>query len=250
MPAPRGFRPQSQYESGVFFCGKRSVMAKIIEDLDGFISAVNTLYNFSSSAPSSGDEDYIVWTALANVAENTWEHDDGMLWGQLFVKVQDAPDGDKTTDGGTSYDCPTLFRFPASGYVWLGTGTNKTPYKVIKPQEAQLREIDSEHWCYFLNDATPTLEFNPNLTIASGLTINYNYYKFATKLTTGTSKFEMADPMYAVYYALSELKKEEGNAGELNMASEKLKAMEDSNEMPAWYQADQLIDKQTAGFGV
>ena len=225
-------------------------MSTIITDLDDLIDYVNTLYNFSSTSPTSGEEDYTVWTALANIAVNTWEHDSGILWNELFVKLETGQGGDITTAADdTSYAVPTLFSFPASGYVWLGTGTAKTPYKVIKATDVQLFENDLDNWCYFLMDGTPTLEFNPNLTIAADQTINYNYYKKATKLTTGASAFEMKDPMYAVYFVLAELKKEEGNTTELQMASEKLKGMEDKNEMPTWYQSDQLIEKTGTGFG-
>lgn len=226
-------------------------MAEVITTLTNFIDYVNTLYNSSSTAPTSGEEDYLVWTNLANIAINTWEKDRGMLWAELFVKLVDSATGDKTTTTGDySYAVPTDFRFCASGYVWIGSGTSKVPLKVIKQDEIQLYENSTANWCYFLMDGTPTLEINPNLTLTTGSTISYNYYKKASKLTTGSSTFEMSDPMYAVYFVLAELKKEEGNVSELTMASEKLKGMEDYNEMPAWFMADQLTDKQTTGFGV
>lgn len=225
-------------------------MAKIIEDLDDFISYVNTLYNTSSTAPTSGEEDYIVWTALANIAVSVWENEDGILWSELFVKLADAATGDKTTSAGDfSYSVPTDFKFPASGIVWVGSGTNKTAYKVIKQHDVQLRETDRENWCYFLLDGSPTLEFNPNLTIGGGETISYNYYKNATKLTTGTSTFEMSDPMFAVYMTLAELKKEEGNSGELAMASQKLEAMKTKNIMPTWNEEDSFLNNAEVGFG-
>lgn len=225
-------------------------MAVVVSTLDDFITYLNTLYNGSSTAPTSGDEDYTVWTSLANVAVNVWENDNGILWNELFVKLADAPNGDTSTSAGDySYTVPTLFRFPASGYVWLGTGSNKTAYKVIKQKDLQLYENDLGNWCYFLMDGSPTLEFNPNLTILGGQTISYNYYKKATKLTTGSSTFEMSDSMFAVYFALSELKKEEGNTGEIQTMTEKLNGMEDRNEMPSWYQDDGLTNKTEEGWG-
>lgn len=224
---------------------------KVIETLDDFMEVLSALYNASSTEPESGEEDYSVWTYLANIAVNVWENEEGMLWNELFVKLADAATGDKTTSANdTSYAVPTDFRFPASGYVWLGTGTNKTAYKVIKQSDIQLQENDSGNWCYFLMDGSPTLEFNPNLTIGASQTISYLYYKNASKLTTGSSTFEMSDPMFAVYYALAELKREEGNSGEVQLMSQKLDAMKSRNEMPGWNMEDTLQPKVGAGFGV
>jgi hypothetical protein len=224
-------------------------MAKIVSTLDGAITKLNSLLELDSTSPSSGDEDYTVWTDLINAGCNLWENEEGVLWNELFVKLADAPDGTKTTTTANTYTVPALFRFPASGYVWLGSGTNKTAYKVIRQQDLQLYENNSDNWCYFLMDGSPTLEFNPNLTITTGQTISYNYYKYASALTTGTDTFEMSDPMFAVYYALSELTKEEGNAQALNIATQKIESMKTRNEQPAWYQSDsqQQVD---VGFGV
>jgi len=224
-------------------------MAKVITDLDDAIDYINTLYESDSTAPTSGDEDYAVWMALLNVAINLWENEEGVLWNELFVKLDDAATGDKTASAGDwSYDCPDDFAFPASGYVWIGSGTNKIAYKVIKQQEVQLHENNSGRWCYFLMDGSPTLEFNPNCTVSAG-TIRYNYYKIATALTTGTDVIEMADPMFAVYYALSELKKEEGDTSSLVIAQQKLEGMKTKNIMPTWFQSDNLMDKTGEGFG-
>lgn len=223
---------------------------RIITDLDDAIEFVNTLFEGDSTPPVSGEEDYEAWTSLLNVAVNIWEMEEGQMWKELFVKLADAPDGDKTTDGTTSYSCPTLFHLPASGYVWVGSGTNKTAYKVISQENVQLYENNSENWCYFLMDGSPTLEFNPNLTLSTGDTISYNYYKYASKLTTGSSAFEMSDPMFAVYYALSELKKDEGDTSALTIATQKLEAMKTKNISPAWFQEDSLIDGLQEGMGI
>ena len=226
-------------------------MATIISTLDNAITYINTLYNNSSTPPSSGEEDYTVWTSLLNVAISLWENEEGMLWNELFVRSTSAPDGDfATVANDYSYACPTLFRFPASGYVWLGTGTGKKSYKVIKPEEKQLYEINSGPWCYFLQDGSPTLEFNPNVSMIGGETITYSYYKKASALSSGSDTFEMSDPMFAVYYVIAELKKEEGNANELQIAMQKLNAMKTRNVMPAWYQQDSFINVTESGFGV
>lgn len=218
----------------LFLCLK---MAKVISNVDDAIDLLNVLYEGDSTPPSSGEEDYAVWLSLLNAAVNIWENEEGTLWRELFVKLADAADGDDTTTSGDySYATPTDFRFPASGYVWLGTGTNKTAYKVLRQEDVQLHENDSSNWCYFLLDTTPTLEFNPNCQIPNGSTINYNYYKNATALTTGSSTFEMSDPAFAIYYALSELKKEEGDTTSLSVAEQKLESMKTRNGTPVEWQ--------------
>lgn len=234
-----------------FFYINFTNMAKVISTLNDCITFLNALYEADSDVPAEGDEDYAVWTSLIQIAVNIWENEEGILWKELFVKLADAADGDKTTSAGdTSYTVPTDFRFPASSYVWLGSNANKTAYRVIKQEDLQLYENNSENWCYFLMDDSPTLEFNPNLTIGDGQTISYNYYKFATKPTEDTDVIEMADPMFAVYYALSELKKEEGDTSALSIATQKLEAMRTKNFMPIWMQNDSVINETDSGFGL
>lgn len=225
-------------------------MAKLITDVDDAIEYLNSLLELDSDPPTSGDEDYSLWLSLFNVGMGIWENEEGVLWKELFVKLADAATGDKTTSAGDySYAVPTDFRFPASGYVWLGSGTNKTAFKVIPQEKVQLYENNSDNWCYFLLDTSPTLEFNPNCNIVGSQTISYNYYKNATKLTTGTDTFELSDPFFLIYYALSELTKEEGNQEALNIATQKLESMRLRNTSPAWYQSDSF-DGVEEGFGV
>lgn len=225
-------------------------MGKVISTLDNAITKLNSLYNNSSTPPSFGEEDYTVWTDFLNIGINLWEDEEGMLWKELFVKITDAPDGDKTSSATKySYVVPSLFQFPASGYVWLGSNATKVPFKVIQQEDLQLYENDLGNWCYFLMDTTPTLEFNPNCTIPDGYTLHYNYYKYATALVATTDAFEMRDPMFAVYYALSELKKEEGDTSALSLATQKLEAMKTKNTMPTWWEAETFVPKTTSGFG-
>jgi len=225
-------------------------MAKVISTLNDAINYLNTLYESDSQPPTSGDEDFIVWTNLFNLAISLWEKEEGVLWRELFVELADAADGGKTTDGTNSYQLPSDFRFPASGYVWVGEGNGKPPHKVIRPQDKQLYENNTDNWCYFLADKTPTLEFNPNLNMSTGETINYMYYKNASKVSGGTDTFEMSDPMFVVYYALSELKKDEGDDSAAAIASQKLEAMKALNMMPAWYQTEAIVNKTEDGFGL
>jgi hypothetical protein len=221
-------------------------MTVIISTVTNAIDYLNTLYNFSSTAPTSGEEEYSVWVSLFNVAINLWEKE--AMWKELFVKLADATDGDKTTIANTfEYDTPTNFRFHAGGFIWLGSNTNKEAYQVIKPTELTLHANDIGMWCYFLNGH---LYFNPNLTITGGKTINYEYYKKASAVSTGTDTFDMSDPMFAVYFALAELKKDEGDATAAQIATQKLTNMVDENDAVGWFQSDSLQNTTESGFGV
>jgi len=219
-------------------------MAKVISNLTNAIASINTLLELDSTPPTSGDEDYSVWTNLINVAVNIWENEEGVLWKELFCELADASDGGKTTVAGQyAYSVPTNFKSLNSGIVWV----DDAPFQVIKIEDKQLYDQNLGDWCYFTDT---NLEFNPNLTITAGGTIKYNYYKDATALTTGTSTFEMSDPMFAVYYALAELTKEEGNQEALNIAMQKLEAMKTRNESTAYHQDNSVISPVGEGFGV
>lgn len=225
-------------------------MAKVLTDLDDAIDYLNTLYEGDDTAPASTDEDYTVWTSLFNIAIDLWENEEGMLWRELFVDLSDAADGDTTTVASTNtYDLPSDFRMPASAFVWFGTGSNKTTYTVIPIEEVHLHENDTGKWCYF-DIPNLKLEINPNVSVTGGYTINYKYYKTASKVSSGTDTFDMSDPMFAVYYALAELKKEEGDTSAAAIATQKLEAMKTRNEVPAWFQTDNLKNKTEHGFGV
>ena len=222
-------------------------MVQIINTLDDAISYLNTLYEGDTTAPSDGDDDYTYWTSLINAAINIWELEEGVLWNELFVKLEDASDGDtETVASHFAYDLPTDFKFPASGYVWFGSGTSKTSAKVIKQEEFQAYENSTERVCWFTTD---TLELNPNMTITGGYTISYSYYKNATLMSATTDVIEMSDPMFAVFYALSELRRDEGDTSSAAIATQKLEAMRTSNIMPTWLQ-DTLEISTDAGFGL
>lgn len=225
----------------------------IIKTAGDAINYINTLYETDSDAPTSGTEDFEVWLAMLNVAVNIWENEEGVLWRELYKKLSSAEDGDKTTEEGvTSYDCPTDFSFPADGYVWLGAGTQKTPYKIKHLEEIHLLQTDTSRWCYFITGNAPTLEFNPNIAgeIPDGATISYNYYKQATTLTDETSEFDMSDPMFAVFYVLAELNKEEGDDSSSAIASQKLESMRVKNMSGGWFQDSMDTTSNDIGLGI
>lgn len=214
------------------------------------IGFVNVLYNLNSTPPGSSEEDYLIWTSILNVAINVWEQEEGMLWNELYVKLSDASDGDKATvTGDWSYIVPTDFVFPNSSYVWIGSGTNKNVFKIIKQSEKQLYENNSDNWCYFLMDGTPTLEFNPNCNVPAG-TLFYDYYKTAKQMATGSDVIEMSDPMFAVEYVVNELNKDTGDQSAGLIASQKLEGMRTKNMMSSPEQIDSALNEIEDGMGI
>jgi len=227
-------------------------MAVIIQTLADFVSYLNTLYESDSTAPSSGDEDYTVWTALANIAINIWEREEGVNWKELHTNLSDASDGDTAIeDDDWDYDCPTDFDHVVGKVRLVSTSGISSYFNVISSKEVPLADDTSGQWCYFTGNISSghDIHFNPDLNLTTGDTITYEYYKKATKLSATTDKFEMSDPMFAVYYALSELKKEEGNADEIAIATQKLEAMRVSNMSPSEEESNSIINRSEAGFG-
>jgi len=227
-------------------------MATIIKTLSDAISYINSLYEQDSTAPSSGDESYTLWTALINIAVGLWENEEGVLWRELYTTLADASDGDKTITASTwDYDCPSDFNFVVGKVRLVSPSGVSSYYEVIPSSDVSLYDDNSDRWCYFTGNASDgyKIHFNPDLTLTTGYTIAYEYYKTATKMTTGADTFEMADPMFAVFYTLGELKKDEGDTTAMGIATQKLEAMRVKNMMPSFYQDTSLRDRTGDGFG-
>ena len=175
------------------------------------------------------------------------------MWRELYATLADASDGDSTIAASTwDYDCPTDFSFVVGKVRVVSPSGVSTYFEVLPTSDVSLYDDNDSNWCYFTGNASTgyDLHFNPDLTLTTGNTISYEYYKAATKLSASTSIFEMADPMFAVFYALSELKKDEGDVSSLSIATQKLEAMKTKNIMPSHYQDTSLRNRTEDGFGV
>ena len=160
---------------------------------------LHTLYEGDNSTPSATGNEYLARRILLNAGISLWEKEE--LWNELYTKLADASDGDKTTDGTRDLDCPSDFKFPL-GYLWIGT----TSYELIPPQDYTLvAATNTNQYVYNIlgNKADGYEIYFPFHNPASGKTLRYEYYKEATELSTVDSVFEMSDPWFAIYYALS-----------------------------------------------
>jgi len=225
----------------------------IISTLANAITYLNSLYEQDDTDPTSGDESYTFWTALFNIAIGIWENEEGVLWKELYATLAAAADGDTTIVASTwDYDCPSDFSFVTGKVRTVSPSGVSTYHEVIPVTDVSLYDDNSSRWCYFTGNGSDgyKIHFNPDLTLTTGNTISYEYYKAATALSAATDKFEMSDPMFAVFYALSELKKDEGDTSSLSIATQKLDAMKTKNMMPSFYEDTSLRDRTGDGFGV
>jgi len=215
---------------------------------------LHTLYEGDNSTPTATGNDYLARRILLNAAIGIWEVEE--IWNELYVNLSSAADGDKTTTADDStYDTPTDFKFPL-GYLWIGT----TAYELIPPEDYTLMSSTSTgHRIYYVtgNKSSGYVINIFNAPSSTGDTIRYEYYKEASTLTATTSVFEMSDPWFAIYFALSELFGQDGKdrkaAEAFALAASRLDRMKEINSMPGFYQRNAIQDSQMArgvgGFG-
>jgi hypothetical protein len=112
-----------------------------------------------------------------------------------------------------------------------------------------------DRFCYFSGNVKDgfKLNFNKNLSMGTGDTISYEYYKSATSFTSPTSTTEMSDPYFIVYFVLSRFIKNDGddNLEELQESDEKLEQMRVAN-MSGLYDIPEQVETSLSdleGFG-
>jgi hypothetical protein len=214
---------------------------------------LHILYEGNNTTPGATTSDYLSRRSLMNTAIQVWETEED--WKDLYTNLADASDGDKTTDGTTSYDAPTDFLRPV-GYLRLGD----TDYPYYSPEKYQLVESSDNTTKFFYITGNKSAGFTINIhpAPATGTTIIYEYYKSATLLTATSTAFEMSDPNFAIYFALSKLYEQDGLSGESQKAfleaSSRLEKMKENNMKTPFYQSNKIPDydwdsRGVSGFG-
>lgn len=181
-------------------------------------------------------DEYLAGRRYCNSAIFRWEQYDNTVWNELWTTLTDAADGTKTITAGTyNYSCPTNMKHPSS---WVRTydGVTSVFWKVVNPRElGENANNNTDRFCYFTGSVKDgfTLNFNPNITLNTGDTINYEYYRQATTFTATTSTTEMSNPYFIVYSVLGQFIKLDGedNLQELQNAEEALENMRVANEI-------------------
>lgn len=216
------------------------------------ITAAYYLIEVDSEPWTSTDDEYLTARGLGNIAIDRWEKYENTTWNELLTNLTDSAvllGGDKITVANTySYDCPSDFVRPCS-FVRIGG----TLYDVKKPTQLAELKDSGENWVYFMGNpkAGYDLKINPNLTIAGGEVIEYEYYQKATKLTTTTSETEMSDPYFIVYFIAAHMGDEGINTDYFQMAEARLEQMRSVNMSGLFGVSDNINNSldSNSGFG-
>jgi hypothetical protein len=172
---------------------------------DDLFTAYYTQYRSEATIPESTDDEYTIFTRLANEAINRWANYDNTYWKELFTTLSLADESTTITTGVTDYDTPSNFR-EGGGYVRvLNTdGALVDTYGVIEPHEVQFQGDQSSYAYFFGNPSegyTPRLNPAPTSSV-NGYTIDYDYYKTPTLFVNTTDTTEMSQPYFIVHRSL------------------------------------------------
>jgi hypothetical protein len=175
------------------------------------------LYETDDAGWDTTSAEYLSGRAFANAAIKRWENYQNTVWNELWTTLtastQTVPTLVKTLTASTyTYTCPTDFRRPSSWVRTLDANNVETVWEVVKPQQIATLGESHDNFCYFTGNTKSgyTLNFNPEVTLTTGHTINYEYYKNATQFAAITDTTEVPDPYYIVYYVLARFLKNDG----------------------------------------
>lgn len=225
-------------------------------DLDLLFQQYYSQYRVEAQIPASTDDEYVIFTSLANEAINRWANYDNTFWKELYMTNQLDGSGDTVLAANTTeYAAPTNMRI-AGGYIRvynsLGTTIKRIP--IIEPQEAQWQS-DVASYAYFIGN--PNSGFNLNINPVPqptevGLSFDYVYYKTPSLLATGADTPEMSQPYFIVHRALANRFRGSRNpyyAAAKNDAEDVLKTMQMENNSGNWADPWKLADHTGGNFG-
>lgn len=223
------------------------------------IQQVYSLYEGDVDDWSATDDEYLSARRYSKGGIFMWEHYDNTKWRELFGTLTAAATGDKTTTAGDFlYDCPTNFKSLSSYVRTSSSGGVKTFFIPQPPEKIALLTKSSENFVYITGNRKDgfDLNFNPNLVLATGDTIEYEYYRLATYFTATSSITEMSNPFFLVHYILYRMYKNDGEDGkareEFQIAQQLLEQMRVDNMESLWNVPFNIDEDPTTrgGFGV
>ena len=221
--------------------------------LTEFQTAVHALYRGDGNTPSSSDTKWSQRTAILGAFINIWETTE-VKWHELYVKLSDAADGDKTVVADTLvYNTPTNFSELVSYVTTKDSNDKYTFYAVVKPYEADQYLNTDAKAVYVTGNKSTGYKINFLEQPTVGDTIEYTYYKDATVPSATTDVIEMSDPYAAVHFTVGKLHEQEG-AGDraqlsYSIAENKLQKMSLNNELTPHFQSNVPMPSEYKGFG-
>lgn len=226
--------------------------------LDEILEHIHVLVEKDTDYPTSSEEDYAARTKLVNNAIDIWASEEAVYWNELFTSLSDAADGDTTAVADTeAYDCPSDFEFVTGQLRLQDSDGSATYFDKIPPEDSINLDNDTGTYCFWVtgNDSAGyQVHIHPTPTDNDydGYTIEYDYYKSPTTLSSATDETEMPDPFFAVYWVGAELLSDElpSTANTYRqIAMNKLRAMKVKNDTPAPWEP-MVIQDSYSGFGV
>lgn len=180
----------------------------------------------SPTAPTAGGTDWNIRKNALNRALIDWEN--SSEWDSLKVVFNSKV----TVAGFATLGLPSDFKkldgFP--GIVWDGTTFNEFP--VVDPSTNKLY-LDSDRFVNVFDNARDgKFLYIHALTLASGASVQFTYYKSPQSLASATNIVEVPDPTYVVQRALYYIYKgrEDGRFPEAKVEADKILARMIENE--------------------
>lgn len=195
-------------------------------------------------------DEYTLARGILNVGVSRWEGYEDTPWRELRTKLSSAADGDKTATTGFIYDCPTNFMSPG-GWVRTVSGTVNRYWTVVPPEKVSSLANSTDDYCYFLGDEANgyTLNFNPNITMPVGDTIEYEYYRKAATTAATTDKVEMSDPYFLSYFIASHLGEDGIDQDKFTIAEARLGQMQTKNMSGVFGVPNEIENPNDFSFG-
>lgn len=224
--------------------------------LNQFQQYLHALYQGDSNTPESGDDDFTYRTSLLVSSIHDWDNEPGIFWAELW-KMNSTAQTQTTNGVATTFTASTDFRFPGGFVRLVNSSGNSTFYKVKRAQEIELLRNQTEEVCWFTGNEKDGFTLNFLSAPATGLTVDYPYYKKPYEPSTGSHVIEMADPWFALYTALAKLHEQDGEGDRallaLQKANSRMANMRIRNELPVWFQENSIPDRNfstgSGGFG-
>jgi hypothetical protein len=185
------------------------------------------------------DDEYSTARGILNIGVGRWENYENTTWRELWTKLSKATTGQDTVSSGVwTYNTPDDFIRPGGYITTTASDGSVTFWKVVPPEQVTDYSDSTADVCWFDGNqkAGFDLNFNAKTTPNNGATINYPYYKRATRSSNASTVLEVGDPNFLSYFIAAHMSESadsvEGNF--FTIAEGLLKQMKSVNNSGIW----------------